>query len=150
MAVSVLDTGDCLMVGGDSREEVDGALVKYVGRGAKILAEAVADGSRWTGACTIPERAPVSDISDRLKLSELREAASRMSAEADVEDGCSVEEVGVKYLVTGPSPREVLLRVQHMTRFGGYLVGNIAQADGKWLAIVDTPCSAKNSGRRSR
>jgi hypothetical protein len=144
MALKVLDAGECLMLSGDSRDEVDGALAKYVGRGAKIVTQAVAVGSHWTAACTLPVRPSESDISHRMKLSELRESSFNRRVEPEIEDGCSTKNVGLKCIVTGPSMQRVLLRVQHMTRSGAILVGTIVQHGGNWLAIVDT-ANASNS-----
>lgn len=148
MALKVLDAGECLMLSGDSRDEVEGALAKYVGRGAKVVTEAVAVGSRWTAACSLPERPPQSDVSHRMQLSELRETALRRMPEPEFDDGCSTKDVGAKCIITGPSVERVLLRIQHLTRLGGKPSGTIVPHGGKWVAIVDTTNLSDSRGDR--
>jgi len=138
MALKVLDAGECLMLSGDSQDEVQEALAKYAGRGAKIVTEPVAVGSQWTAACSLPVRPGQSDISHRMQLSELRESAFRRTPEPEFDDGCTTKNVGLKCIITGPSVQRVLLRIQHLTRLGATPSGTIVQHGGKWLAIVDT------------
>lgn len=146
MALKVLDAGECLMLSGDSRDEVEGALAKYVGRGAKIVTEPVAVGSQWTAACSLPVRPAQSDISHRMQLSELRESAFRRIPEPEFDDGCSTKDVGHRCIITGPSVQRVLLRVQYLTRLGATLSGTIVEHGGKWLAIVDTSNLSNSRG----
>jgi hypothetical protein len=140
MAIKVFDAGDYLMLSGDSREEVESALLKYESRGAEVVSGAVAIGARWAAACTMPVRGTSNDISDRLKLSDLWEAAARANAEsvAPMDDGCFVEEVGFKRIITAPTKLQVMLRVQYFVRIGADLVGEIEQDGDVWVAIVDT------------
>lgn len=146
MAIKVLDAGECLMLSGDSRDEVDEALARYVGRGAKIVTEAIAVGSQWTAACSPPVRAAQSDVSHRMQLSELRESAFRRTPEPEFDDGCSTKNVGHKCIITGPSVQRVSLRIQHLTSLGATSSGTIVEHGGKWLAIVDTTNLSNSRG----
>ncbi len=53
MALKVFDGGDYLIVGADSREEVEAKLATYEARGAKVISGAAAIGSHWAAACTL-------------------------------------------------------------------------------------------------
>ncbi len=138
MALKVLDAGSCLMLSSESRRDIDGALAKYLGRGAKVLAPAEAVGSHWTAVCTPPLRSAEADITDRLKLSDLRQRASDRRGEPALDDGCRVTALGSKRIVTGPSKRQVLLRLEYLARLGYRHVGEIVQSDSKWVALADT------------
>ncbi len=146
MACSVLDAGDCLMLSGESQKEVDEALAKYVERGAKVITQAVAVGSRWTGACTLPVRRGNAAITDRLKLSDVRDAASRDRTTPDMQDGCRVEAVGFKRIFTSASKEEVISRVQDFTRLGASLIGDIVSNGDEWVGIIDTRGAAGTGG----
>ncbi len=138
MALKVLDAGSSLMLTGDTREEVDAALTGYVARGSKVVTQAVAVGNRWTAACTLPASEAEGDSSDDMQLSDYQAKARAGGSDPEVDDGCTVEELGFKRIVYGPSKRHVLLRVEHMKRFGAELVGEIEQDGARWVAIVDT------------
>ena len=140
MALKAFDAGDYLILSVDSREEVEGRLAAYESRVAKVISEPVAIGSHWAAACTLPDRGVGIDISDRLTLSELWEAASRTSSDpvTPLDDGCRVEEVGFKRIIRGPTKVQVMLRVQYFTRTGANVVGDIEQDGGVWVAIIDT------------
>ena len=138
MALKFLDAGDYLMLSGDSQEEVEDALSMFETRGAKVVSRAAALGSHWTAACTLPTGGAGDDTTDSLTLSDLWETASRTSVEPEVDDGRSVEEVGFKRIVTGPSQLQVLLRIRRFTRIGAELTGEIERDGDKWVAIVDT------------
>lgn len=138
MALKVLDAGDCLMLSSESRREVDGALAKYVGRGAKVLLQTKSVGSHWTAACTLASRSTGIDITDRLKISDLRERASDRRDETVLHDGCRVTAVGTMRIVSGPSTRQVSARLHQLTRLGYRVVGEIVQDHAKWIAMVDT------------
>jgi hypothetical protein len=138
MALKVLDAGECLMLSGDSRDEVEGALTKYVERGARVVSPTVAVGSRWTAACSLPARPNDADVSRRMQLSDLRGSALRRIPEPEFDDGCSVRDAGSKCVITGASPEQVMMRIEHLARLGATPSGKIVRHAGKWLAIVDT------------
>jgi hypothetical protein len=146
MALKVLDASDCLMLSGESREEVDVALARYVERGSKIVTQGVAVVSRWTGDCTLPVRSGDGGLTDCLKLSDVREAASHNRSEPRVNDEYRLEAVGFKRIFTASSKEQVMLRGEDFTRVGASLVGEIVQDGDKWVAIVDTRGTVGSDG----
>ncbi len=140
MALKVFDAGDYLVLGADSREEIESRLATYESRGAQVISAPVAIGSHWAAACTLPVSGTDIDVSDRLMLSDLWEAVSRTNSDpvAPIDDGCRVEEIGFKRIITGPTKVQVMLRVGYFTRTGANVIGDIEQDGDVWVAIIDT------------
>lgn len=109
MGVKILDAGGKLVMSGEVRAEVEAMPVKYTQRGSAGVAEIQRVGNLWVAACTLPE----------------------------FNDGCKVEEVGFKRLITGPTRRAVELRLEHLKQFGTELVGDIEEQSGSWVAVAD-------------
>jgi len=107
----IADAGTNLMISGNSRAVVQAALDRLLAQGAQIVAAPSQAGEKWYAACSHP-------------------------AHAQFE--CSVEKVGLKRVVTGPTRQAVADKVAELTAFGATLVGDIEENDGKWTAICDT------------
>jgi len=137
MAVRVFDAVDCLMLIGESRREVDRALAKYLGRGATVILEPRANGTRWIAACTLAPQGDGLEVTDRLKATELREEPADARSVSTLNDGCRVTAVGAMRIVSGPGSRQVSGRLQSLAIMGYRLVGEIVQYKSKWIAIVE-------------
>ena len=137
MALRVFDAVDCLMLTGESRREVNRALAKYIGRGATVILEPRANGTRWTAACTLTPQSDGPDITDRVKVSQVREQASDTRTTYTLNDGCRVTEVGAMRIVSGPSSGQVSGRLHSLVIMGYRLVGEIVQCKTKWIAFVE-------------
>jgi hypothetical protein len=139
MGVKILDAGGKLVLSSERRDEVEVALAKYGKRGSKSVAEIQRIGASWVAACTLPIKESDLDTTSTLQLSDVVDyGAKPASPEPEFSDGCRVEEIGFKRIVTGPSKRAVELRLEHLKQFGAELVGNIEEDGGNWVAVVDT------------
>ena len=138
MGTKVLDAGGKLMLSGDSCLEVEARLNDYTRRGAKVITAPQKLGANWVAVCTLP-RAALPDDTTSLKLADADQATAKGLRDApEFDDGCSVDELGFKRIVTGPSRRAVELRVEHLRRFGADLLGEIEENGSVWTAVVDT------------
>lgn len=145
MAVKTLDAGGSLMLSGDVQAEVDAALARYVELGSKVVSQTGKIGSRWVASCTVPPRDPASQTTT-LSLAAIQAAAARKKLPPpDPSDGCIVEELGYKRMITGPSQRRVQARVDYLMQSGAKLVSAAEQIDELWVAVVDTS-GAENPG----
>ena len=136
MATKTFDAGDRLMIDGDSQAEVESALQAQVARGSKVVTAPVAVGRRWLAACTIATQGE--EATSSLTLSADHQVQKGQRDGPEVDDGCTVVEMGFKRLIRGPSERHVKLRIEHLKRFGANLVGEIELDGDSWVAVVDT------------
>jgi hypothetical protein len=138
MATKVLDAGGKLMLSGEQRSEVEARLNEFKSRGSKVIAEPQQIGPNWVAACTLP-RAKEPEATSSLKLSDPDQPiAKQASIEPEYDDGCTVEEIGFKRLITGPSRQAVELRIEHLKRFGAEVIVEIEENGDVWTAVVDT------------
>ena len=137
MGTKVLDAGSKLMLSGDSCLEVEACLKDYTSRGARVITTPQKIGARWVAVCTLP-RTALPDDTTRLKLTDDQSISKGSRDEPELDDGCTVDELGFKRIVTGPSRRAVELRVEHLKRFGAELLGEIEENGSAWTAVVDT------------
>lgn len=107
----VVDAGESMMVSGSSRRSVEAAVRELVARGATVLSAPTQVGGKWFAACT---------------------GADGGGAE------CTVENVGFKRLICGPTRGAVERRVAELVAFGARLEGEISQVGGQWTAVCDT------------
>jgi adenylate/guanylate cyclase family protein len=107
----VADAGSNLMISGGTRAIVQAALDRLVAQGAQVVAPPSQAGAKWYAACSHPGSAQFE---------------------------CTVEKIGLKRLITGPTRQAVADKVADLTAFGAKLVGEIEEIDGKWTAVCDT------------
>lgn len=107
----VHDAGPNLMISADSRASVEAALKRLTAEGATVRSPATLVGAKWIAACSHPAKAQFE---------------------------CTVEAIGLKRVVTGPTRQSVADRVADLVAFGAKLVGEIEEVDGKWTALCDT------------
>jgi class 3 adenylate cyclase len=107
----VHDAGPNLMISGGSRASVEAALKRLTAQGSSVTSPATLVGGKWIAACSHPAKAQFE---------------------------CTVESLGYKRLVTGPTRQSVADRVADLVAFGARLVGEIEEVDGRWTAICDT------------
>jgi len=138
MGVKVLDAGGKLVMSGEVRAEVEAMLAKYVQRGSTGVAAIQRVGNVWVAACTLPTQPVGPDTTQTLQLADIEKEAKPASPEPEFSDGCRVDEVGFKRIITGPTKRAVELRLEHLKQFGAELVGQIEEDGGAWVAVADT------------
>ena len=143
--VKALDAGDRILLSGAHAADVESALQSYMARGAKVITPLAQIGKNWIAACTIPPKTMSLEDSQALRLDE--ESAGATGRKAELEDGCRVEELGFKRIVYGASLVTVQRRVEEMKHFGAELIGEIEEADGEWVAVLDFG-GAQNTGYR--
>lgn len=134
--VKVFDAGGTLVLSGDTSAAIESALGGFVRRGAKIVTPVSLVGRNWVAACTEPPKSSSLDTTQTLHLSDLAGAIAASRPE-DPNDGCRIEEFGLKRIVYGPSRQMVQLRVAHLKQFGAELVGEIEEENGEWVAVCD-------------
>jgi len=112
----VHDAGPNLMISAGSRASVEAALKRLTAQGSTVTSPATLVGGKWIAACSHPAKAQFE---------------------------CTVEALGFKRLVTGPTRQSVADRVADLVAFGARLIGEIEEIDGKWTAICDTGPSGR-------
>src|SRR5204862_4858723 len=115
------DAGSKLVVTGDQRDEVEVVVARLQKRGSIPVAETQLIGSSWVAACTLPIKESDADTTTTLKLADLKTEAKPASPDPEFSDGCRVEEIGFKRIVTGPSKRAVETRIAYLKQFGAEL-----------------------------
>jgi len=138
MGVKILDAGGKLVLSGEDRAEVEAALQKHVQLGSAGVAAIQRVGNLWVAACTLPTKSMGADSTQTLQLADIKQHAKPASPEPEFSDGCRVDEIGFKRIITGPTKRAVELRLEHLKQFGAELVGQIEEDGGAWVAVADT------------
>ena len=107
----VHDAGPSLMISGSSRASVQEALQRLLATGASLVAPVAQVGGRWIASCThaSKDRGP-----------------------------CTIEQFGLKRVVSGPSLRAVADKAAELTAFGATQIGEIEMVDGVWSVVLDT------------
>jgi hypothetical protein len=138
-SVKVLDAGGDILLSGSDPAEVEAVLQQHVARGATVITPLSQVGKKWVAACK-----PAVDAVDRtstLDLAELLRAQARAAAppptEPESDATCTVEKMGYKRLITGPTRDAVQAKTQAFINFGAGLVGEIEEMDGQWVALCD-------------
>jgi hypothetical protein len=138
MGAKVFDAGGKLMLSADSCLEVEARLNDYTSRGARVITAPQKVGPKWVAACTLP-RTALPDDTTSLNLADADQSITKpLRDEPEFDDGCKVDELGFKRIVTGPNRRAVELRVEHLKRFGAEVLGDIEENGSIWTAVVDT------------
>ena len=86
------------------------------------------------------------DAGGGIRLSDLHPVQGDKQS-IDDDSLCSVEEVGFKRIVRGPTRTAVDAKVEEMIRFGATPIGDIEEIDGQWVAMCDT-AGIQNTGFR--
>jgi hypothetical protein len=138
-AVKVLDAGGNLLLTGDDRAEVEAALREHVARGAIVVTPVSQVGRKWVAA--LKPAADALDRSTTLDLAAIMAAQARQAAPPPEEPGsdatCTVEKMGFKRLITGPTREAVQAKTQAFIHYGASLVGVIEEMDGQWVSVCD-------------
>jgi hypothetical protein len=107
--VRVSDAGSHFIISGTTRESVAATLERLAAEGAKVLAEPTQVGARWMATC------------------ENRRAAARIS----------VEKLGLKTIVSGPTREAVEAKVRELLQYGARLEQELELVDGVWTAVCE-------------
>ncbi len=108
--VRVSDAGSHFIISGSTRESVAAALERLAADGAKVLAAPTMVGARWMATC------------------ENRRAAMRVS----------VEKLGLKTIVSGPTREAVDAKVRELLQYGARLERELECIDGVWTAVCES------------
>jgi len=138
-SVKILDAGEKLLLSGQEAADVEAKLQYYVGRGSVIVSPLARIGSAWVAACTPPLQE--ADRSSTLGLARIREAqqAAKPAPRGEPEsDGvCSVERIGLKRLITGPTLAAVQAITERFLELGAGIETEPAEVFGQWSAVCD-------------
>jgi hypothetical protein len=107
----IFDAGPHYIVSGYDRVTVAKALDELAARGARVISPITQVGDKWMASCEHPE--------------------SRLGE-------CKVETFGYTRVVTGPTRRAVIAKVDELTQHGARLVGEVEQIEEGWTAVCDT------------
>lgn len=138
--VKVLDAGGELMLSGADRELVEAKLQYYVGRGSAVISPATQVGSTWVAACTAPAQVHAADKTTTLNLAEILKAQNTRAAPRSepVSDGvCTIEKIGFKRMITGPSEAAVRAITRQFIELGAGIESGPEEIFGQWTAVCD-------------
>jgi len=139
--VKVMDAGEKLLFSGTDADAVQAELAYFVGRGSKIISPLSQVGSTWVAACTPPTEAHAADRTSTLNLADiLRAQESVVPAPKDEpeSDGvCTIEKVGFKRLITGPTQAAVQAVTERFLEIGAGIVSGPEEVFGQWSAVCD-------------
>ena len=137
--VKILDAGEKLLLSGQEAADVEAKLKYYVGRGSVVVSPLARVGSAWVAACTPPTQE--ADRSTTLNLAEIMKAqqAAKAAPQAEPEsDGvCTVEKIGLKRLVTGPTLAAVQAVTARFLALGAGIESGPEEVFGQWSAVCD-------------
>jgi len=133
--VKRLDAGGDILLSGEAREEVDAALKDLVSRGADVITPLSQVGKTWVAACTQPPKPKDVDRTSSLDLRDIQAAQRKQRPEAKL---CTVEQVGFKLIVTGPTHAAVYACAQDLLEQGATMVSDAEESFGSWIAVFDT------------
>jgi class 3 adenylate cyclase len=105
----VFDAGTHYMVSGYTRENVTEAVEKLVAKGSKLIAPLSQVGRKWLASVSNP----------------------KLAVEA------TVEEIGFKRVITGPTREAVQLKLQDLVERGSTVLQAPELADGVWTAVCE-------------
>jgi len=133
--VKRLDAGGDILISGETAEDVEAALQDLLARGASIVTPLSKVGRSWVAACSPPATVHEADRTSSLDLRDIQAAQRERRPEAAL---CSVEEAGLKRIVTGPTHEAVHARLQELLEGGATLVSAPEESFGSWIAVCDT------------
>jgi class 3 adenylate cyclase len=108
--VRISDAGTHFIISGASRESVVDVLERFAAEGGEVLAEPTMVGAKWMATC------------------ENRRAAMRVS----------VEKLGLKSVVCGPTREAVEAKVRELLQYGERLEQDVECIDGVWTAVCES------------
>jgi hypothetical protein len=139
--VKVLDAGDKLLFSGGDADAVQAELAYFVGRGSKIVSPLSQVGSTWVAACTPPTEAHSADRTSTLNLAEILKAQQNRAPvpmdEPQSDGVCTIEKVGFKRLITGPTQEAVQAITERFLAIGAGIVSGPEEVFGQWSAVCD-------------
>jgi hypothetical protein len=139
--VKVLDAGDKLLFSGSDADAVQAELAYFAGRGCKIVSPLSRVGSTWVAACTPPLEAHSADRTSTLNLAEIlkaQQSGAAVPAEEPQGDGvCTIEKIGFKRLITGPTHATVQAITERFLEIGAGIVSGPEEVFGQWSAVCD-------------
>ena len=138
--VKRLDTGENILISGETSTEVEAVLQDLLARGAKVITPLSQVGRSWVAACTKPPEVHAADRTSTLDLREILKAQRQRRPEALL---CQVEEAGLKRIITGPSFDAVHARLAELLEGGATLVSDVEESFGSWIAVCDTGARKK-------
>jgi hypothetical protein len=116
MTTTTSDAGTCLMIRGDSREEVEVALRRREEQGYRRQSEPAQVGRTWIVSCAKP------------------------GLESKGAEHCELERIGLQVIVRRPTEFAVREKVTNLVTGGAKLVDAIQEMrPGEWTAILDAP-----------
>jgi hypothetical protein len=133
--VKRLDAGGNILLSGETLKEVDAALKDLVSRGADVITPLSQVGKTWVAACTQPPKPKELDRTSSLDLREIQAAQRKQRPLAKL---CTVEQMGFKLVVTGPSHDAVYACVEDLIEQGATVLSDAEDDGGTWIAVLDT------------
>jgi hypothetical protein len=105
---TISDAGSQLMISGYTEASVQEALDQLEKQGRTLMAPISKIGSKWFASVDKPEAA-----------------------------GASVEQYGLRQMISGPTREAVEIKVRELQEYGAQLVQEIEQIDGVWTAVCE-------------
>ena len=115
MSLTTSDAGTCLMIRGETQEEVEAALRAREAQGYRRQGPPAQVGKAWIATCTKP------------------------GAAGATHEACRVERLGGNVFITGPSEDAVRQTVAHLATGGAKLIGPVEKVGDQWSAVCDAP-----------
>lgn len=116
MSLTLSDAGTCIMVRGESKDEVEYALKVRESQGYKRQSEPALIGRAWIATLAKP------------------------GPEVKGAEACQLERLGHQVIVRGPTEGAVTEKVSYLVLGGAKLINAIAEMrPGEWTAILDAP-----------
>ena len=136
--VKILDAGEKFLLSGQNAADVEAKLRYYVGRGSAIVSPLARVGSTWVAACTPPtQEADRSSTLDLAKILEAQRAARAPLTEPESDGVCTVEKLGLKRLIAGPTRAAVQVITQRFLELGAGVESGPEEVFGQWSAVCD-------------
>jgi len=136
--VKILDAGDKILLSGQESADVAAKLQYYVGRGSVIVSPLAKVGSAWVAACTPPlQEADRSSTLDLAEIMKAQRAAKAPQVEPESDGVCTVEKIGLKRLVTGPTLAAVQAITERFLEIGAGIESGPEEVFGQWSALCD-------------
>lgn len=130
------DAGGDILISGETSGDVQNALDELVARGARVITPLSRVGATWVAACSAPTKEDI-DRSTTLDLSKVQ-ALQKLRARHPQAALCTVDELGLKRVVSGPTRDAVQARLDELVAEGAELVSAPEESFGAWVGVCDT------------